>query len=297
MREVNEKEALLRRFLLDELDEGERQRIEKRFLSDGDFRESVLMAEDNLIDDYLEGGLTAEETRRFLTRYLTTPQQRRKLRIAKSIKQYVAGDVAAAPPTPTDGGTPQDGTMRHTRAKRWLLRNPLISLPLAAALVIVLGLGAMKLIEKRRLNKRQEQEQAARAADEQELAQLNDPSVRGRQAAGTVALSVTLLPVSTRGVGSQKFSQPAGPASVELLLVLEGQEYQSYQLDIQKIGSPERLTVRRLQPQNTSAGRAVPLIVPTRLLARGDYLLRLTGITPAGGSEEAGEYTFHVTGS
>lgn len=297
MQEVNEQETLIRRFLLNELEEDERQRIEERFISDEDFRESVSMAEDDLIDTYLEGTLSAEERQRFLTHYLTAPQQRRKLRIAKSFKKYVAAGVATVPLPPPGGGGQQDGTVRHLQDKRRFLRNPLISLPLAAGLVIVLGLGAMKLIENRPFNKRQEPEQAARDDDEQELARLNDPSLPDHRRPGMAALSVPLPPVSTRGLGAQSLSPPPAAVYVELLLVLEGQEYQSYQADLQRVGSSERRTIRRLIAESTSAGRAVPIIIPTRLLPRGDYLLRLTGITSVGRGEEVGKYTFRVTGS
>src|SRR5437588_796289 len=111
MQEANKDEALIRRFLLDELTEDERQQIEELFITDGDYRERVLIAEDDLIEDYLEGALSAAERERFLSHYLITPQQRRKLRIAKSIKKYTAVGVATSAP-PLHEETPQHHTER-----------------------------------------------------------------------------------------------------------------------------------------------------------------------------------------
>lgn len=293
MREVNENEALIRQFLLDELREDERHRIEEVFITDEDYREKILMAEDDLIDDYLEGALSASERERFLSRYLSAPQQRRKLRIAKAIKQYSGSEVAS--PRPPSGG----GASRHSAGRRgrvnWLsLRNPLVSLPLAAAVVVAFGLVAMKVADSWRFNQQREQEQALRSADEQELARLNDRSLPDQRPAGG-AFSVALLPVSTRGSGA-KFSTPADASPVVLLLVLQGDEYRSYEVDLQRMGGAQRRTVRNLRAEDTAAGKAVALIVPAKLLPRGSYQLRLTGITAAGGSEEVGEYTFEVPG-
>src|SRR5205085_10393888 len=144
MREENENDLMIRRLLLDELSEDERTRIEELFIADGDYRERVLIEEDDLIDDYLEGALAAGERERFLSHYLSTPQQRRKLRIAKSIKKYVAGNIVLAAP-PSDGGEPQHGTGQRGHTNWLRLRNLLVSLPLAAALMLVFGFGVMKL--------------------------------------------------------------------------------------------------------------------------------------------------------
>ncbi|HEX8068908.1 MAG TPA: zf-HC2 domain-containing protein [Pyrinomonadaceae bacterium] len=292
MREVDETEALLRRFLLDELGEEERERVEQLFLADSDYREKVLIAEDDLIDDYLDGALSPADSARFRSHYLSTPRQRRKLRVAKSIKKYSAARLAAPPA----GGTPQSGAGGRGRAAHVSLRNPLVSLPLAAALVLAFGLGAVKLIESWRFNRRQAQEQSRREADERELARLNDSSLPASGRAGSAAFLVTVLPVSTRGVAAAQFAPPRDATPVQLLLVLPVDEYQSYQAELQRLGTSEWRTVRRLRAENTPAGKAISLIVPARLLPRGDYRLRLSGETPAGAPEEIGEYTFQVTG-
>lgn len=295
MREVNESQTQLRRFLLDELDEAERRRIEELFISDGDYRENVLIAEEELIEDYLEGSLPVEERERFLSHYLTTPEQRRKLRVAKSIKKFAAVGVPATA-TPTDGGGPQHGAGRPGRANRLTLRNPLVSLPLAAALIFAIGIGVIKLLGVWRPNKQQEQEQAQRTTDERELAQSNDPSLPVQQRVGGTAFSVNVLPVSPRGGSAAKFSPPPQAAPVQLLLVLGGDEYQSYQVDLLIPGRPGRRIVRQLHAEATPAGRAIPLIIPASLLTRGDYRVRLAGLTPAGDVEEIAEYTFQVAG-
>ena len=81
-------DALLREFLLGKVNEEERERIEGLFLTDSQARERVLTAEQDLIEDYLEDGLTGEDKDLFLERYGQTPAQQRQLRINKSIKVW-----------------------------------------------------------------------------------------------------------------------------------------------------------------------------------------------------------------
>ena len=67
----------LRRFLLGQLEESERQEIERACLDpdDATFAE-VAAAEDELRADYAQGALTADERARFVERYLTTADGR-----------------------------------------------------------------------------------------------------------------------------------------------------------------------------------------------------------------------------
>src|SRR5215510_14673078 len=93
-------DALLREFLLSKVNDEERQRIESLFLNDPQSRERVLGVEQDLIEDYLEGALSSDDKERFISRYAQTPEQRRKLRITKSIKDWAMTEAAAAQTAP-----------------------------------------------------------------------------------------------------------------------------------------------------------------------------------------------------
>ena len=51
----------IRRYLLGEVDDGTRAEVEQRLLSDGEVFEELLVAEDEIIDDYAGGRLDPEE--------------------------------------------------------------------------------------------------------------------------------------------------------------------------------------------------------------------------------------------
>jgi hypothetical protein len=65
MREVTQDDLSIRRLILGELKGVEREELEERFLTNADFREKVLMAEDDLIDAFLEGELDGSDLKEF----------------------------------------------------------------------------------------------------------------------------------------------------------------------------------------------------------------------------------------
>src|SRR5712691_4522820 len=93
MKEELVTDAEIRQFLLGSVDDSERQRIEGLFMSDAEFNQRVLLAEDDLIEDYLEHSLAHMDRDKFLARYGHTPEQQRRLRISRSIRDYAASEA------------------------------------------------------------------------------------------------------------------------------------------------------------------------------------------------------------
>ena len=79
----------IRRYLLGELDDGTRAEVEQRLLSDGEVFEELLVAEDEIIDDYSSGGLDPEERADFEAHFLATPERQQKLRFARALHRHV----------------------------------------------------------------------------------------------------------------------------------------------------------------------------------------------------------------
>jgi hypothetical protein len=289
MKEENESEKSIRRFLLGESGEEEQQRTEELFMTDPEYREKVLMAEQDLIEDYLENALSEGERERFRRHFLSTPRQRRKVRITRSLRNYAAVEVTAhSPPDAGEKLQPVSWLRKLVEALR--LRSPIVYLPLAAALVVAIFFGAWRLVEYRRAQQLRAREESQRLEVEQELAQLNDPSGVGRPPPpGTRVFQ--LSPVTLRGEAN-KLSPPAETSVVELWLLRAGDEYQSYRASLQRVGAAPRFSIPNLHAANTPGGRAVPVKIPVRLLTPGTYRLTLSGVTPDGRLEEADEYTF-----
>lgn len=103
---------------------------------DDDFFEELLIAEDELIDEYLGDSLGAREKQDFEKYFLTTTERRRKLQFAQALRQHVA--------TAT---TPQFKPQRERRLKAWL--SPLFAsyagAALAALIILAVGLGVWRI--------------------------------------------------------------------------------------------------------------------------------------------------------
>jgi len=251
-------DVFLREFLLGKVNDEERGRIEDLFLIDPQAKERVLGVEQDLIEDYLEGTLTTADGERFVARYAQTPEQRRRLRITKSIKDWALAEAASSVPAKTSGFRDLFGF------------RPAFVLPLAATAIIVIVVGAVWLSRR-----------AEHSAIEKELAQLNAPS-----SFRDGPVSLELSPVTVRGGESQApLNTRASENGVELrLLWIQKERYPGYQATIRRVNERQSFSVRTLQPE--SDGKAIRLKLPSRMLTRGTYQIELSADGSANPTEE-----------
>ena len=94
--DIKELEAI-RQYLLGQLPTEESSQIEERLFTDGAFYEELLIAEDELVDDYLAGELSGSDRERCETHFLLTPERQQKIRFALAFKEYVGAAVATQP--------------------------------------------------------------------------------------------------------------------------------------------------------------------------------------------------------
>jgi CHAT domain-containing protein len=134
---ANEEEMSLHAYLLGGLPLDEQMRLEERLLLDRDYVELLLIVEEELIDDYLQGTLSAHDRAQFETHFLTTPDRRRKLRRAKVLRRYV-NNAQSAPPQPHARGV--------ARGAPWwrAFLTPAWGAALAAFLVLGIGIGVWR---------------------------------------------------------------------------------------------------------------------------------------------------------
>jgi anti-sigma-K factor RskA len=134
-----EREAELRRYLLGVLTAEEKAQVEEQLFLDKEFFQRFQAAEDDLIDEYVSGGLSAEEQEQFESGPLSGFEYKSDLRIAKALQKYVAEEAepeplatgdesSAAVLAPTPRPTPVIPRWRHALFPR---------LALAVAVVIV----------------------------------------------------------------------------------------------------------------------------------------------------------------
>src|SRR5258708_29298201 len=120
---------LLRRYLLGDLnDEVTLDKIELRLISDGEFADWVTVAENDLIEGYLDGDLSAEDTERFIRHFLISPERKQQLRLTENLRKLAA--KSAIPPHAKR--SPFDWTPKLSRM--WL-RFAVFALVIVAAIL------------------------------------------------------------------------------------------------------------------------------------------------------------------
>lgn len=278
MKEEPLSEGLLREFLLGNVSDEERQRIESLFLTDQLAKERVLAAEEGLIDDYLDGSLTKTELEQFLRQYAETPAQQQKLKLARLIREWAtAQHVSPAKPAVVSAKS-------SWRERLWL--KPAFVVPIAATVLIAIAVSVVWR------NSRVEQRNR-RLAIQEKVVKLNDPS--GFTDVPPQA-SLELKPGVLRS-GETEAELVIGPetTAAELrFLVRQEPRYDRYRAVVRRIGNKNPVTTIDLSPE--ADGKTIRLRLPKDLLTRGDYQVELGGVNADGTLGPTEEYRFKVRG-
>lgn len=287
MKEEIISDALLRQFLLGKVNDEERQRIESLFLTDSVIRERVLAVEQDLVEDYLEDSLSPGDKERFLSHYAQTPEQERKLRITKSIKDWAVTESAEG----AGASEALDVDQRNRssislwgRLLEGLRARPASVIPIAAVIVLVLVFAVIWV--NRRL------EQRRHSAIEQEIARLNDPS--GLRNVPRQADALVLTPITLRSNESQsELKLSSDEPFVELhLRWIQRERYPRYEAVVRRIGDDKLITIPNLQAEDGDR-KTIRLLLPSRILSKGLYQVYVSGLND-GSASPAEEYQFSV---
>jgi hypothetical protein len=266
--ETEEKQTI-RAYLLGLVPDEEMSPLEERLMSDKAFYEELLIVEDELIDQYLEGDLSASERESFENHFLLTPERQRKVRFGRALNRY----IATADPLPDNDAAAEEvseGTRDVPKPppKPWYSvflpsQNPILSYSLATALVlIVAGVSWLAL-------------------------RSSTPREPGK------VLAVTLTPGLTRGENSIKtISIPNEIGTLRLQLALTKNEYPKYRAILLSDEGSKLWIGEALRPELD--GRLINVDVPAKLLKPGEYQLKLSGQIAANTFEDLDRYSFRV---
>jgi hypothetical protein len=262
----------LRLYLLGLMAQERQPPLEERLLTDAALYEELLIIEDELIDQYLSGELTARERDSFEAHFMNAPERRRQMLFAGALRSYVA-DNSTAPAEESGGGgaTPERGIEPNAGGRgllSWLrARNPALAFSLAAVALLLVG-GASWVAFRSLLPRTPRQ-----------------------------VLTVLLTPGGpTRAGGEvQQVVIPTGVDEVRLKLRLASVESRSYRATLLNAEGTTLFTAERLEPEPVAdEGMAVALNVPAEDLPPGDYQLRLSEVAAAAPPASADSYRFRV---
>jgi hypothetical protein len=318
-------ENLIYRYLLGELSESEQTAFEQELLADREKFDQVWAAEGALVDSYARGKASRADRERFERGYLASPLHRERVAIAELFLKDIDGQN---PDTRATEATAEVGPA-FPAASWWsklfaFSRQPQIAFGAAMATLLLLAGGAGWLyIERARLtaqiarmrdeaqaerssHQQRERELAAKTQglekendsrrhdNEQLNAELEGLRRQQQQREPAVLLSFLLTAAPSRGQNAPPPPQlPLVTSPIQLLMDLNGSQYPSYQTRLQTVEGREIFS----QSSGASSGKSrtfATMTVPAGKLAKGDYILILSGRTAKGAVEEIDRFFFQV---
>jgi hypothetical protein len=315
---IDQRENMIRRYLLGDLAEAEQTALEQELLIDRGKFDQVWAVENELIDSYVRGEMSGADRKRFEAHYLASPLHRERVAIAESFLT----DIDEAPGETVEV---REKEAVVPRRRRFLLPSPRPVFGITLVMTLLLAFSIVWLyIERVRLTgqitnvqkeaqtereflEQRERELASRNQEfEKEIAdlsqrndQLNAELERlrqGRQAESPTVLSFPLAPAPIRGEKALPLTTiPLSAGKAQLLMELANADYANYQVILQTVEGRE-IFRRRTGKVRFGKGRTfAALPVNAGELSRGDYILILFGRTSDGRSEEIDRYFFRVS--
>ncbi len=262
----------LKRYLLGDLPEREADAIDLQIITDENLCEDISLAESNLIEDFLEGALSADEERLFRSNFMTSDARREQLREIDLIKK-VARSQAAQKKQSEVQIAPPAGFFD-------LVKTYLRPLALGAAVValLVVGLFWFGYLG------------GSSSALEKQYAELNKKDL-GNPSDLTVYSNISLVPGNFRGSDSAvKQNEDKLTDTVLFRLTLpskvDGSTYKARVLR----GSSTVFTLEAAKVYQNSGGQDVRVLLPKSILQKGQYQIKLESQSGA----EAGTFAFVI---
>lgn len=277
-------EALIVSYLLGELDEGDRTRLEEQFLREADYRELIRAVEDDLIDDYVRGELSPHQRDLFERQFTTLPHRARKVELARALNKALSdgrGVSAAA-------SAPLAFPSRHRSVSRAL------RYPLAAAAVLLLGFGVWFVQTSRTGSVVQPPRADQKTAAPVEPA--TRPDERSAPLSPQLSIATFVLPsgLVRESTATTTFVITQGTQLVRLRVPLEkGDDYPAYRAELRTASGNSVWKSDAVRVEADAAGQSVVLDVRAGLLRPDKYELTLTGVNKEV-VEDIGYYYFSL---
>ncbi|MEW6209447.1 MAG: hypothetical protein AB1631_13840 [Acidobacteriota bacterium] len=309
-----EDRTLIRQYLLGALSEDEQARFQDRLLTERDLFDELLIAENELTDDYLSQRLAEGERERFINYFLASPERRQKLRFARALSRHASESRDAS-----------------TEPRRWKSLFAFFSFqsikPVWAAILLASFAGLLWLaVETARLRSQLHQSRAALSRAEQRERELEREMAQQRERSDEMArqlereqgfsdrlereiaslkglqadqipgeITLALLPGAVRDEGAMsKAELPRGATRLRLQLALERSGFASFRAELRTPEGRQVWSRDGLKASQNKEASLVEVRLPAGLLADGDYIITLRGETASGESERAGTYFFRV---
>jgi hypothetical protein len=321
-----EEVILIRRYLLGEIAEKDRNLIEVRLLTDPQYFNQLVRVEEELTDQYVRRELSQHEREMFEGHFMNVPERRGDVAFAMALHRYVSSEAIGKP---VIASGPRAWTAFLTEwSPRWRVAG---NVSLACAALFLTVAVAWLLAETARLERRLAEVDAERAESrrlEQELKRsLDEQRSRGEDLARQLEVSRGRLAQIDREIAG--LSKNAGSAQTEAgvislalfpglsrdgadtaqtrtAILSPGAKRLRLELGIDHPGPAryraEALTADghpvwsqdALMDRSTKIGKAVVITLPVALITKNSYVVMLSAAAAGDNYERIGSYYFEV---
>jgi hypothetical protein len=270
-------EVILRRYLLADLPEAEREKVEERLFSDETLAAELARAEADLIDDYALDALPSRYSELFKQNFILSDERRKNLLFAKAVDAYLEQEISD-PVEPRHRSWWKGFLLFLKSHKNWTTAA-------AAAVVLLLFLtpSVLRLLRF----------EFASIGTQREFMQLRIAELNRKPPSSERGVEVSLQPSILRGSGELTQVQIAQEVRVvNLTFVLTSSHYNKYSVTARTVEGDELFTITDLSPNPN--GTSVFLRVPAEFLPSNDFQFEVKGIAANGGSASVGSYNLRV---
>lgn len=250
-------------YLLGNLLEPEEIRLEEEYLANPDAQDKLLMVEDELVDAYLQGELSARERNQLEARFLASSRGGRKLGLAKSLMALARAQKPAPAPRP----------------KQSLLFSMRWAFAAALLLLFVVVWSVKQRVWQHPAPERAGGQQNPVNHPTPPVAQTSKPPSPtqnpGEHNPYPAIAFIVLRPISRNVEQSPVVELPQGTQQVKVQLSLEADNHKSYKASLVGAADEVKWSKRHLKSESANSGRAVVLLLPAILLEKGEYTVLL----------------------
>lgn len=318
-----------RRYLLGRLSQEEEIRVEQEFIAEDLDFEQLEIAEDELIDAYVNDELSTQERRQFETKLLTSQRIVDRINFARALADKAGEQPQLAPDRDNVELFPA-----KQKSKWWpAFVGQQVGFPtaLAASVALLLIGGTFLFFSWRQLRAESErlasEREQLQKQTESTKKQLLDQQIRNEQMAAAVQkeretleerrrldagqtvrnqsntgglsgtiVSLVLSPGLVRDSNAQQQATiGAGVASVQLELLMQSNDYRSYRVTMTDALGRTVVTRLGLTARRTATGYVIGLSIPAKNLSSGNYVVTVRGRLPKGNFEEVEDYVFRIS--
>jgi hypothetical protein len=309
-------EQLLLNYLLGDLPDEERARVEERIFADDAFGEQIEAMKAELADDYARGEMTAQERSRYESRFLVSANGRQRVAFARTMARAFDEAPAAAS---------EKSSWRESILSFFSLRAPALQFAMAAALLLLALGGGWLLWQNRNLRSELDRAQAeqSRLQREADLAteqqrtrgdelsaaldreraereklekELDQARAQQPSSATPAFVSFLLSPGLVRDRDEpEKLLIPSTARQIRLRLDTGGDDdYRGFRAELRTMRGALILSRGGLSRQAMGSGSIVQLTISAGTLSPGEYELTLKGVSRRGDERDLGYYYFNI---